>query len=73
MYKLEFIAIVLLYSNTTNVKVKLSSIALESSGVIYSNTTNVKVKLCDVYIPLPHLIHSNTTNVKVKRSSDIGH
>ena len=44
MYKLEFIAIVLLYSNTTNVKVKYRIEGQNGAYSFNSNTTNVKVK-----------------------------
>ena len=55
-----------MYSNTTNVKVKLMNKIVLSPLLTNSNTTNVKVKLCLEGTFMQYLQYSNTTNVKVK-------
>ena len=56
------------YSNTTNVKVKLYLNGSKSGGLKHSNTTNVKVKQLWPFGFVSVGNDSNTTNVKVKRS-----
>ena len=55
-----------LYSNTTLVKVKLSSQIVWQMQIRYSNTTLVKVKLMKLQFLLFIKVNSNTTLVKVK-------
>ena len=72
MLRLNFVGIVVSaprssYSNTTNVKVKLTSGNIQRAGRNNSNTTNVKVKR--QFCPRRNRLvaNSNTTNVKVKQ------
>ena len=62
-----------LYSNTTNVKVKLLFPDTRLYGKGNSNTTNVKVKSASICAGRRINGHSNTTNVKVKYGNTVNY
>ena len=58
--------LILLYSNTTLVKVKWCKIKIVENINLNSNTTLVKVKWITLLLQFSLILNSNTTLVKVK-------